>query len=204
MNTDFTGIILSGGKSKRMGEDKTFTLFSGRPLIEVMIGKLSPLFNDLLIVANNVNFVSLRDFIIERGHQKYNLRIEPDILKDHGPLGGIYTGLIYSKDKYNFIVACDMPFLNEALIRYMMGKSDGYDVVIAEWQGQLQPLCAVYSKDCITPIEKELSKNNLKITDFFKNVKVRVINEEEVSRFDPERLFFVNINTPQDIRVLSQ
>lgn len=186
-----TGIILAGGKSSRMGKDKSFILFSGRPLIEVLIDKISPLFKDLIIVTNKPYL-----------YQKYDIRTEVDIVKDSGPLAGIYTGLVSSRDSYNFIFACDMPFLNQDLIQYMVEETKGgdYDVVVPEYKGRLQPLCAIYSKKCIEPIENELSRNNLKIRDFLQYVKVRVINEKEISRFISSQSLFANINTPQDIQ----
>jgi len=193
VENDMTGIILAGGKSRRMGEDKSFILFLGRPLIEVLIDKISPLFKDLIIVTNKPYL-----------YQKYNVRTERGIVKDRGPLAGIHAGLVSSKDRYNFIFACDMPFLNQDLIKYMLKEIDGYDVVIPEYEGRLQPLCAIYSKQCIEPIENELSRNNLKIRDFLQYVKVRVIDEKEISRFISSQPFFANINTPQDIHVLSQ
>ena len=190
---NITGIILAGGKSSRMGEDKSFILFLGRPLIEVLIDKISPLFSDLIIVTNKPQL-----------YKKYGIRTEADLVKDKGPLAGIYTGLISSKDSYNFVFACDMPFLNQDLIKYILKEADGYDVVIPEYEGRFQPLCAIYSKECIAPIEDGLSKNKLKIIDFLKHVKVRRINEKEISRFISYQSPFVNINTPQDIHVLSQ
>ena len=192
MDDNITGIILAGGKSTRMGRDKSFILFSGRPLIEVVIDKISALCNDLIIVTND-----------PQPYEKYSLRVEIDILKDKGPLGGIYTGLMYSKDKYNFVVACDMPFLNHDLMQYMVKEADGYDVVIAENKNRLEPLCAVYSKNCIKRIEKEFSKGSLKITDFLKYVKVRTITEDETAEFDLDGRWFVNVNTLEDYRRLN-
>jgi len=187
MNDNITAIILAGGKSGRMGEDKSFVDFCGRPLIEILIDKLSPLFKDLIIITNQAHL-----------YRKYEIKTHQDILPDRGPLGGIYTGLTYSKDKYNFILACDMPFLNQELIQYMLGKINDYDVIIPEYNNRLQPLCAIYSKNCIPPIENELNKNNLKIIDFFSQVKVRIITKKEIATFDTEGKCFVNINTPQD------
>ena len=193
MNDNITGIILAGGKSRRMGEDKSFVLFSGKSLIEIAIDKLSPLFKDLIIVTNKPHL-----------YQRYGITTQPDLLKDRGPLGGIYTGLVTSKSIYNFIVACDMPFLSPALVQFMVDKINGYDVVIAKWNNRFQPLCAIYSKNCISSIEKELSKNNFKITDFLKYVRIRKIGEKEIARFDSTGLCFVNINTPLDIQNLEQ
>lgn len=193
MIVEATGIILAGGKSSRMGGDKAFTLLSGRPLVEIVINKLSPLFKDLIIITN-------KPFL----YKKYGLRTKDDILKDRGPLGGIYTGLLSSYNMYNFIVACDMPFINQDLTRYMLGKTDGYDATIAEYNGRLQPLSAVYSKGCMKLAKKLLSENNLKLTDFLKHLKIRIIDENEVRRFDAEGLSFTNINTKKDFQCLLQ
>lgn len=187
MIDNVTGIILAGGKSSRMGEDKAFLPFPEKSLIEILIDKLSFIFKDLIIITNKLHL-----------YEKYGIKTYCDILKERGPLGGIYTGLVSSEDMHNFIVACDMPFLNRDLIQYMLGEISDYDVVIPERNDRLHPLCAVYSKNCIKPIEKGLSKNNLKITDFLKYVKTRIINEKEIAQFDLDNSSFVNINTPKD------
>ena len=189
MDNKTTGIILAGGKSSRMGEDKAFITCSGKALIEILIDKLSALFEDLLIVTNKPDL-----------YQKYDIEARPDLLKDRGPLGGIYTGLRHSKTKHAFVAACDMPYLNQDLVRFISGRIDDHDVVMPEYKGWLEPLCAIYSTNCITPIEKQLSAGNLKITDFLQYVKVRIIDEKDIDRFDPEGLSFVNINTPEDLR----
>lgn len=187
---NITGIILAGGRSRRMGKDKSFILLSGKPLIEVLIDKLSSLFKDLIIISNKPHL-----------YKRYGIRIVKDILPDRGPLGGIYTGLLSSSSVYNFFVACDMPFLNINLVRYISQESNDYDVIVPQYNGKLQPLCAIYSKNCIRPIETELSINHLRVTDFFRYVKVKIISsEEEFKNIDPKELCFVNMNTPQDYK----
>ncbi len=186
---EITGIILSGGKSSRMGRDKAFLPFPHKPLIEIMIDKLSVLFNELIVVTGNPHLYS-----------KYGIRTVKDIIPQRGPLGGIYTGLLFSKNHYNFIVACDMPFLNPDLVHYMVQKIKGYDLVVPEYGDQLQPLCAIYSKNCIESIKEELSGDNLKVTCFFKNVKQKLITEEEIKKTDFQGLSFVNINTPEEYK----
>ena len=185
MITNFTGIILSGGKSSRMGEDKAFKLFSERPLIEIVIEKMSSLFEDLLIVTNSPHL-----------YKEYSIRTVSDVVKDCGPLGGIYTGLLSSAQNNNFVVACDMPFLNEDLVSFIAKSHEGFDVAIPQFKGRFQPLCAAYSKSCIKPIEKALSNKNFKMIDFLKDVRVKTINEKEITSFDKEGLSFINVNTP--------
>jgi len=191
MKKNITAIILAGGKSTRMGQEKSLILFSGKPLIEVLIDKLSRIFNNLMIITNKPDL-----------YKKYGIEIHTDLLKNHGSLGGIYTGLFYSKTNYNFICACDMPFLNESLIKFMLKKAESYDVLIPQHNTRLEPLSAIYSKSCIAPIKEQLSKSNLKITDFFPSVEVKTITENEITSFDAEGKSFVNINTREDYKTI--
>ena len=187
MINNITGIILAGGESSRMGQDKAFILLSGKPMIEVLIDKMSEVFSDLMIVTNKPHL-----------YEKYGIKTYEDIVKNMGPMGGIYTGLLTARKGYSFFFACDMPFLNSSLIRFMSENIKGYNAVVPQHNGRLEPLYAVYSRNCITAIENQLHKNNLKITDFLSLVKVRVITEQEIAMFDAERKCFTNINTPKD------
>ena len=189
MAAGITGIIVAGGKSVRMGEDKAFINFSGRPLIETVIDTLSPVFDDLMIITN-----------APRRYEKYGIRLEGDIIKDTGPLGGIYTALVCSESVGNFIVACDMPFLNRELIKYICEEAKDHDIVVCERNRRLEPLCAYYSKSCISPIKDQLDKQDRKIVGLFSKVKARVIEEAEVAQFDPGGRCFMNVNTPEDHR----
>jgi len=152
---------------------------------------LSILFNELIIVTDNPDL-----------YGKYGIRTIKDIIPQRGPLGGIYTGLLFSKNHYNFVTACDMPFLNPDLVHYMVEEINGYDLAVPEYGDQLQTLCAIYSKNCIELIKEDLSRDNLKITHFFRNVKQRLITEEEVKEIDFQGLSFVNINTPEEYQSL--
>lgn len=187
MIDNVTCIILAGGKSSRMGRDKSFVPFSGKPLIENVIDKMKPIFKEKIIVTNSPHL-----------YEKYNIETRVDILKDRGPLGGIHAGLSYSKNKYNFVVACDMPFLNEGLICFMTQRLGDCDAVVPRCKGRLEPLCAIYSKSCIGPIESEISRNNLKMRNFLKLLKIRIIEEEAVLLTANNRSF-VNINTPGEL-----
>ncbi|MFQ5951787.1 MAG: molybdenum cofactor guanylyltransferase [Candidatus Omnitrophota bacterium] len=193
MTHRITGIILSGGKSARMGRDKAFILFSGKPLIGVMIDNLSAVCVELIIATNKPYL-----------YQEYNVQVSIDIIKDKGPLGGIHAGLIASRNMYNFVCACDMPFINRDLVGYMAENADGYDAVIVEHKQELEPLCAVYSKNCIEHIEKELYRGNLKMTDFLKSIRIKVMKERDISKFDPEGRSFVNVNTKKDYQCILQ
>ena len=115
-----------------------------------------------------------------------------------GSLSGLHSGLVASKSKYNFVVACDMPFLNEELVRYMKNGCENYDIVVPKINHRYEPLFAIYSRNCISFIEKQLERDNRKIMDILALVNKRVITHDELNKFDSEALSFFNINTHVD------
>lgn len=122
-----------------------------------------------------------------------------DIYPGKSSLGGIYTGLVYSTSFHNLVVACDMPFLNVDLLRYMIDLSPDFDAVIPRIGDLKEPLHAVYSTNCLPQMERLLKEGNLKIADILDSVRVRYVEENEINRFDPEHLSFFNINTEADL-----
>lgn len=117
---------------------------------------------------------------------------------------GIYSGLKLSQDPHNVVVACDMPFLNVNLLRYMMGLTAGFDVVIPRIGGLVEPLHAVYSRNCLAVMGRMLDEGNFKISNLLEMVKVRYVEESEIHSFDPQHLSLFNINTPADVERAQQ
>ena len=182
-------IILAGGKRRRLGTDKTVVAFGGKRLTEIVLEAVSVVADDVVIVTNSPQLFS-----------GLPARFTQDVQVGAGPLGGILSGLLVSEQLYNLVVACDMPFLNVELLRYMSSQTEGYDVVIPRLEGWLEPLHAIYSKACIEPIRALLDQGNFKILEFLGEVRVRYIEQEEIERFDPLHLSFLNINTPEDLQ----
>jgi molybdopterin-guanine dinucleotide biosynthesis protein A len=183
-----TGIVLAGGKSTRIGKEKALLRFEGgQPLLVRIIEILRPLFGEILLIANR-----------REAYLDYDLPVVEDLVKWKGPLGGIFTGLTHSTSEYNFVMACDMPFAEPKLISYMMERAIGYDVVIPEIGGEVEPLFAIYCKSCIPTIFEHLSAGSLKTREILEKLNVRRVTEEEIGRFDPDRLSFFNLNTPED------
>ena len=184
-------IVLAGGKSSRLGTEKCKEVVAGKSLIEQVIDRLSLLSTEILIVTS------------QRQSRSYLIYSEAktvtDLYPERGPLGGIHTGLMHSSCFHNLAVACDMPFLNRDLLHYMVCLSTDFDVVIPRIGDHVQSLHAVYSKNCIKPIEKVLEKGNLKVTAFYDSVRVRYVDKDELDRFDPEHMSFFNINTQADL-----
>ena len=125
-----------------------------------------------------------------------------DIIKDIGPLGGIYTGLTHIRGENGFFVACDMPFLNASLIRHMTTICEGFDVTVPKLSGKLHTLHAIYHKDCLPHIEDLIEKRDHKVAHFFGKVKVQYLTQKEIERFDPDLLSFFNVNTREDFEKL--
>lgn len=184
-----TGIILAGGENRRMGTDKAFLDVAGRPLVERVINVLKGLFERVIIVTNT-----------PQAYAQYAVSVVTDAIDKRGPLTGIYSGLLASKDEYNFVAACDMPFLNSGLIGHMAKEAEGFDVVVPEIHGKVEPLHAVYHKRLLTLIESQIQRDSRQIQKIFDGVKVRRITEEEIIRFDPDKRSFINLNTPKEYK----
>lgn len=170
-----------------MGTDKSFLKVGGVPLIERVLRSMKAVFSDIIIVTN-----------APERYAAYGVKTVSDVLDARGPLTGIYSGLLQSPDEYNFVVACDMPFLNSRLLSYMAGLAAGHDIVVPSVGEQVEPLHAVYRRGLTTVIENELNHDRKRIRDIFGRAMVRYVTEEEIDRFDPARKSFKNLNTPQE------
>ena len=182
-------VILAGGQSRRLGRDKSLLPVGGEPLLARTVHRLAPLSDDLIVVTNHGERYESLDLPV---------RLVPDERPGVGSLMGIYSGLRAARHPLALAVGCDMPFLNAPLLRYMLGLSPGYDVVIPRLAGLLEPLHAIYRETCLGPMEKLLEAGRRQIIAFFGQVRVRHVEEDEIDRFDPQRLSFVNVNTPED------
>lgn len=191
---DVSSIVLAGGKGLRLGRDKALAELDGENLLQRVISRLGFLNSEIIVVVagaeQSVQVVN-----------DSNLKIVTDAYPGKGPLVGIYSGLLNSNSMYNLVVACDMPFLNKRLIRYMLDVSDGFDITIPRLGSMLEPLHAVYSKNCLKAIEKLLAVDKLKIDSLLGTVEVRYVEAGEIDSFDPEHLSFFNVNTKADLNV---
>jgi molybdopterin-guanine dinucleotide biosynthesis protein A len=189
---EITCIVLAGGKGLRLGRDKVLEPIGSESLLQRVVSSLSSFESDIILVtARGQSFPQFAS------HPR--LRIATDIYPGKGALGGVYTGLVTSSSFYNLVVACDMPFLNQALLRYMVQVSAGSDAVVPRLGNLVEPLHAVYSKDCSAPSERLLEQGSMTIRDILPLVRVRYVEAEEIDMFDPKHLSFFNINTEADL-----
>lgn len=188
--TNITGIILAGGKNSRMGTNKAFLKINGVRLIDNVLGIYREIFDEIIIVTNDpLAYIEFTDAVVVT-----------DIYKEKGALGGIYTGLFYAYDKYSFITACDMPSLNKDFILYMIEKTGKHDIIVPENTEGFQPLHAVYSRNCLLAIKRLLTADKLKISGFYKEMRLSKITEEKIKQFNQDGRLFLNINTPEDLK----
>ncbi|MCP4423941.1 MAG: molybdenum cofactor guanylyltransferase [Chloroflexi bacterium] len=187
-NSSLTVAIMAGGKSSRMGVDKSFVPFEGRPMIETAIERVTGLGDELILIANKPN-----------DYAHLGLPMFGDVYPDHGPLGGIFTAVAHARHPHTLVVACDMPWLSRPLLDHMISLRETADIIVPRWTKFPEPLHAVYSKACLPPIEANLKAKRLKIVDFYGKMAIRFVDREEIERFDADGRSFANINTPQDL-----
>lgn len=185
-------IVLAGGKSSRFGTNKVLQIFGTQNLLQRVLVRVNCLVSAITIVgADEPDDLGVRDFP--------KLKVIRDIYPGKGPLGGIHAGLIASSYDQNLVIASDMPFLNQALLKHMIGLSAEFDLVIPRLGNFVEPLHAIYGRRCLAPIEVLIKQDNLSILQLLPLVRTRYIEAEDIRRFDPHRLSFFNVNTKSDL-----
>lgn len=185
--TGVTAVILAGGQSSRMGSNKALLPYRGGRFIESIYQQLAELCKEVLLVTNTP--------------EQYNFlpcRTVSDLYPGMGALAGLHAGLHYSRTPHIFAVACDMPYLNDTLIRALLARRHQADVVIPESDSGLEPLHAIYGQACLPAMEQALLAGRRRIISFFPQVHVHTFSSDHVATIDQEFSSFSNINTPAD------
>lgn len=183
--------ILAGGQSSRMNyRNKAFLSYQEKTFIERLIEAGSD-FEEVIIVANT-----------KEAYENFNLQVVSDVYPGKGPLSGIHAALRVAKTSNVLCVACDMPLTSREVLNGLAQISGDYDVLVPEYEGRLQPLCAIYSKKIKNKVEAQLKKDDFKLQYFIRQLNYQVIREL------PHRPFkstdFLNINTPTDLSELEE
>jgi molybdopterin-guanine dinucleotide biosynthesis protein A len=186
-----TSIILAGGKSSRLGRNKALQVIGGKTLIQWVVDRLAITSTEIIIATAQGEAITCSSAV--------RIKTVADIYPGKGPLGGIYSGLIASSSSRAIVVGCDTPFLSVSLLEYMTQTLGKPDIALPRIGEMVEPLCAVYSKNCVAPILELLEQNELRIIELFNMVKVKYIEEDEINTFDPEHLSFFNINSQADL-----
>lgn len=186
-----TVVIQAGGKSSRMGQDKALLPFLGEPLIRRVLGRVSHLADEVLVTTNQ-----------PQGYLFLAVPLVADIIPERGALGGLYTALSAAQHPFVAVVACDMPFVNPALLAAERDLlvDGGHDAVIPRTSNGLEPFHAVYHREaCLPPIEAALQAGKWRVDAWVSKARLRLFSPEEIQRFDPHMLSFWNVNTPEDL-----
>lgn len=182
-----TGIILAGGKSSRMGQDKGLLELYGKPLIEYSIEALVPLCSEIIIIANSDEY------------KQFGLPVYSDIYTDKGPLGGIYTGLKNSNSQTNIILSCDTPLITSEYLKWLISKHST-SITFSRWEDRVHPLASIFDRSTIDSIKNLIEKDQLKMTSLQTREEVQLVNAEENPIFE-ERIF-TNVNTQTELNQL--
>ncbi len=178
-------VILVGGKGRRLGKDKTKLSINGERILERTFSILERIFavEPLLIGDKQINgFNTIKD-----------------VVKDAGPLGGLYTAFLNTKEEFVFLTACDMPFINERLLMYMCDNLDkNVNVYIPRIGNYIEPLFAFYSRRLLAKVKQNIELKEFPLWLLLRNSKVRYLKESEIVRFDRELTTFFNVNTKED------
>jgi len=181
-----SGVVLAGGRAGRLsGRDKTKLQFGRQTLLERTLKILDPICDEKLISSNSINNYP-------------GCRVVPDRVEGQGPLGALYSCLLAARNPNLLIVATDMPFITIKALAKLWQERAGFDVVIPRSPDGMQPLAALYSKSCLTAIDRQLQKNNFKIRSFFPEIRVKVINCLDFPEIYHKHIF-LNINSPDDL-----
>lgn len=184
---DFGGIVLSGGKSSRMGTDKGSLEIEGKKMVTYSIDTLSACgIQDVLLITNEPS--KYADITCNK---------VSDEIPDLGPMGGMYTGLINSTSKFNIVLACDTPMIHKNVIVILM-KYFKPPITCISYQGKIQPLISIFSKEVIECIQQSIKSSKFKLVDFIKSMGGHIL---ELDKYLPETESdcFVNVNSPQDL-----
>lgn len=171
-----------------MGADKALLLLDGTPLIAHVLARLRPLFREIMIVGDP-----------NGAYGRFGVPVVPDPRPDEGPLAAIRTALQTTTAPVVFCCACDMPFIEQALVERLVEIAlDGAPAVVPHLRGEPEPLCAIYGRKVLSTIEEILASGKRSIRDVLDRVATRYVREEELRRHDPKLMSFINLNTPDD------
>lgn len=181
-------VIQAGGESRRMGQDKGLVELAGRPLVQHVLDRVGQLGDEVWITTNR-----------PQAYAFLGTPIASDPQPGLGALVGLRTALRAARGDTVLVVACDLPFLQPALLQHLLSLAGEADVVIPRRDGKFEPLHAVYRRSCLTALEAALARGDSRMISFFPDVRLLPVDESDLALYDPEGLSFFNVNTPDDL-----
>ena len=173
-----------------MGEDKGLVMLNGKPMVQYIIEVLKEVVSDIIIISNNESYT------------KFGIPVYADIIKDKGPVGGIYTGLYHSKTELNFCISCDVPMISSDFIFWLLNKSGNASITLPMCKDKVHQMIGVYSKQVLSNFKESTEKGHLKLSQVNSDMACEIIDiEKEYANFD--ELLFSNINTKNELRSIT-
>ncbi len=188
---DVTAVVLAGGRSKRMGTDKALIRYQGHTLLERQVANMQRLFAHVLVAGGD-----------PARYPQAPVPVVPDVLPSGGSIVGLHAGLTAATTDRIFAVACDIPFPQERLIRFLLEVAPGADWVVPQTAKGLEPLFALYNQKCRPAIEAIVAAGDMRIQLLDDHIETARIPEAELRRYDPALRSFINVNTPDDFNSL--
>ena len=184
------GVVLAGGSSRRLGLDKALLRFGDAPLLKIVVDRITQVC-DHVVVA------------VDRPERYQELRLSAKLVADAapglGPISGLQSGLQACDAEHILVVACDLPFLNLALLRFMADLPRSYQALVPWSESRWQPLCAIYARSCLKVVDVMVSAGGGSMHQLLERLDVQRPDEEEMRRLDPQRLSFLNLNERSDL-----
>ena len=186
-----SAVILAGGLNSRMGgRNKAFLQVGGKTILQRLLETMGGLFEEVLIVTRQPG-----------QYTDLQARVVTDIYPARSSLTGIHAGLRHATTPYIFVVPCDAPFIQPDLVKFLLGQIEpSLDIIVPEIDQHFEPLCAIYSKRCIAPIEAQLDRNDFTIIHFFDSVHLKTVPAKKIRTADADMISFYNVNTPEALK----
>jgi len=186
---DVAGVLLAGGRATRMGgRNKAFAAVGGEPIAARTLRLLAEIFPQVIVATN-------------APHEFSRFRVETvsDVHPGRGPLAGVHAAMRIARHPHLFVVACDMPGLDAGVIRFLLGRIDGADAIVPCWDGDIEPLHAVYAVRVLPVIERCLADGRSAMRQFLPLVRVDYVSEAELRDVSAAAASFTNVNTPEEL-----
>ena len=184
------GVVLAGGSSRRLGLDKALLRFGGAPLLKIVVDRITQIC-DHVVVA------------VDRPERYRELRLSAKLVADAsprlGPISGLQAGLQACDADHILVVACDLPFLNVELLRFMADLPRSYQALVPWSEARWQPLCAIYARSCLKVVDAMVSAGGGSMHQLLDQLDVQRLDEKEMRRLEPDGLSFLNLNERSDL-----
>jgi molybdopterin-guanine dinucleotide biosynthesis protein A len=186
---DVTGVLLAGGKSRRMGRDKAALVVAGKTMADRMLEWLQSHFPQTLIAGDRPDLA------------RPGIACHPDIYTGSS-LGGLHNGLLHAPTEWIFAVACDMPFPDTRLLVPMLNQRDRASAVVLQTEDGFEPLFALYHKSCLSHLERLLQEQKFRIQGFFDLISFTALDPSHY--IEDWQKALSNLNTPEDLQRVAQ